>query len=105
MSKKTIVTRTIDFANPPVLTDEQKARLEALAALPDDQIDYSDAPFRPDAIWVKAVNFPVPRAKKQITLRIDEDVLEFFRHAGSRYQTRINAVLRSYVEAHRQTAP
>jgi uncharacterized protein (DUF4415 family) len=103
MSKSNIVTRIIDPNNPPVVTDEQKARLAALAALPDDQIDCSDIPFRPDAVWVKAVNFP--HAKKQISLRIDEDVLDFFRHTGSRYQTRINAVLRSYVEAHRNTTP
>jgi uncharacterized protein (DUF4415 family) len=67
--------------------------------MPDDQIDYSDAPSRPNAAWVRAVDFP--HTKKQITLRIDEDVLTFFRGTGSRYQTRINAVLRSYVEAHR----
>jgi uncharacterized protein (DUF4415 family) len=58
MSKSNIVTRTIDLNNPPVVTDEQKARLAALAAMPDEQIDYSDAPFLPDAVWVKAM--PVP---------------------------------------------
>jgi uncharacterized protein (DUF4415 family) len=99
MSKGTIVTRTIDLNNPPVVTEEQKARLAALAALPDDHIDYSDIPPLPETGWVKAVDFP--HAKKQITLRIDEDVLNFFRGTGSRYQTRINAVLRSYVNAHR----
>ncbi|EWS76905.1 hypothetical protein AF72_13725 [Xylella taiwanensis] len=67
--------------------------------MPDDQIDTSDAPFKPDAVWAKAVDFP--HVKKLISLRIDEDVLNFFRHTGKRYQTRINAVLRSYVEAHR----
>jgi uncharacterized protein (DUF4415 family) len=35
-------------------------------------------------------------------LRIDADVLDFFRHTGARYQSRINAVLRSYVEAQHQ---
>jgi len=93
------VKLTIDPKKPPLLTDKQKVRLAALAALPDDQIDTSDAPFRPDAVWVKAVDFP--HAKKMITLRIDEDVIDFFKHTGSRYQTRINAVLRSYVAAHK----
>jgi uncharacterized protein (DUF4415 family) len=93
------------LSKPPVLTAAQKARLDALAAKTDAQIDYSDIPpSPPDAVWTKAVNFP--HAKQQITLRIDGDVLDFFKHAGNRYQTRINAVLRSYVEAHRaqQTA-
>ena len=79
------------------MTEQQKLRLAALAALPDDQIDTSEAPFRPDAVWVKAVDFP--HAKKLISLRLDEDVIEFFKHTGARYQTRINAVLRSYVNA------
>jgi uncharacterized protein (DUF4415 family) len=102
MSKSDTVKLTIDLQNPPVLTAEQKARLSALSALSDDQIDTSDAPFRPDAVWVKAVDFP--HAKKLISLRIDEDVLEFFKQNGTRYQTRINAVLRSYVSAHRPNA-
>ena len=100
MSKNNTVKRTLDPKNPPILTQEQKLRLAALAVLPDDQIDTSDAPFRPDAVWVKAVDFP--HAKKLISLRIDEDVIEFFKQAGSRYQTRINAVLRSYVNAQQQ---
>lgn len=100
MSKNNTVKRTLDPKNPPILTQEQKLRLAALAALPDDQIDTSDAPFRPDAVWVKAVDFP--HAKKLISLRIDEDVIEFFKQAGNRYQTRINAVLRSYVNAQQQ---
>jgi len=82
------------------LTAEERAELEAVAAMPDDQIDYSDAPFLPGAVWAKAVD--LPSTKRQITLRIDADVLDFFRNTGRRYQTRINAVLRSYVEAHRK---
>lgn len=98
MSKSNTVKLTIDPKNPPPLTDQQRARLAALAALPDDQIDTSDAPFRPDAVWVKAVDFP--RSKKLISLRIDEDVIDFFKRTGTRYQTHINAVLRSYANAH-----
>ena len=96
------VKRTLDLKHRPPVADEQKARLEAVAAMPDESIDYSDAPFLPDAVWVKAADFP--EAKKQITLRIDADVLDYFRHTGRRYQTRINAVLRSYVDAHKAHA-
>ncbi|GBU15179.1 hypothetical protein AwPolaro_05570 [Polaromonas sp.] len=99
MSKKNTVKLTLDLNNPPPLTPGERAELEAIAAMPDDQIDTSDAPFNPDAVWVKAVDFP--HAKKLISLRIDEDVIEFFKHTGTRYQTRINAVLRSYVTAHK----
>jgi len=51
----------------------------------------------PDAVWTKAAE--IPSAKRQVTLRIDADVLDYFKHTGKRYQTRINAVLRTYVEA------
>jgi uncharacterized protein (DUF4415 family) len=102
MSKSNTVKLTLDLANPPPLTNEQKARLAALSTLPDDQIDTSDAPFRQGAVWVKAVD--LPHSKKLVSLRLDEDVLSFFRHTGKRYQTRINAVLRSYMEAHKAHA-
>jgi uncharacterized protein (DUF4415 family) len=98
-SKSNTVKRTLDLKNPPPLTDAQKARLAAVAAMPDEQIDYTDAPHLPDAVWAKAGD--LPGAKQQITLRIDADVLDFFKHTGRRYQTRINAVLRAYVDAHK----
>jgi uncharacterized protein (DUF4415 family) len=43
---------------------------------------------------------PVPR-KSQITLRIDQDVIEFFKSKGRGYQTLINQILRAYMEAHK----
>ena len=92
--------RTLDPKKPLQVSDEQKARLEAVASMPEEQIDYSDAPSLPDAVWMRAAD-RLPRKKKQITLRIDAEVLEFFKHTGKRYQSRMNAVLRSYVEAHK----
>jgi uncharacterized protein (DUF4415 family) len=96
-SASNTVKRTLDLAKKPILTAGQKARLDTVAAMPDEAIDYSDAPWRPDAIWVKPAE--LPNYKKQITLRIDGDVLDFFRNTGSRYQSRINAVLRTYMDA------
>jgi len=101
--KNDIVKLTLDPHNLPPLTEEQKARLDAIAAMPYENIDYSDAPHRPDAVWMKAAE-RLPPAKKQITLRIDADVIDFFQHTGRRYQTRINAVLRSYVDAARHAS-
>lgn len=52
--------------------------------------------------WRKArVVMPGERLKTPITIRLDSDVLDWFKAQGSGYQTRINAVLRSFVEAHR----
>ena len=96
-SKSSTVKLTLDLSNPPPLTNEQRVRMAALAALPDDQIDYTDAPYLPNAVWMKAADL-LPEPKKQITLRLDADVLKFFKTTGSRYQTRINAVLKAYVD-------
>ena len=94
-----IVKRTLDLKKPPQLSAEQKARLDALASMPDEKIDYSDAQSLPDAVWMKAAE-QLPNTKKQITLRIDADVLDYFKNSGKRYQSRMNAVLRTYVKAH-----
>jgi len=50
----------------------------------------------PDDFWDEA-ELVVPVAKRAISLRVDEDVLEWFRGLGPRYQTRMNAVLRAYM--------
>lgn len=69
----------------------------------DEDIDFSDIPKTTPEFWAKAVVRkglkPVMR-KQQITLRIDKDVLEFFKAEGEGYQTKINQLLRSYMEAH-----
>ena len=100
MKEGNIVKRTLDLKNPPALSSEQTARLNATASMSDDLIGYSDAPYREDALWMKAAD-ELPQTKRQITLRIDAEVLEFFKSTGTRYQSRMNAVLRSYVEAHK----
>lgn len=65
-------------------------------ALEDKDIDYSEIPKQGPDFFVNAILWPGP--KKQITLRLDPDVLAFFRKTGKGYQTSINAVLRKYVE-------
>lgn len=54
-----------------------------------------------DFDWAK-VEVGTPMAKQQLTVRFDMDVVEWFRAQGAGYQTRMNQVLRSYVEAHRR---
>ena len=71
------------------------ARLEAMT---DEEIDTSDIPELTDDFFKKAVVWP--GHKKQITLRVDPDILEFFKKHGKGYQSLINAVLRKYVDAH-----
>jgi uncharacterized protein (DUF4415 family) len=73
------------------LTDEDIAR--AVASDPDTS--FADAAFWKKARWV------MPVVKKPVTLRLDSDVLEFFRRGGKGYQTRINAVLRAFMQSNR----
>jgi uncharacterized protein (DUF4415 family) len=92
---KSITHFRLDPAQPPTLTPEQQEQLEAMP------IDYSDIPELPDDFWTR--HPPVTRENKRlITLRLDADVLAFFRKHGRRYQTQMNAVLRAYMEAQSQ---
>jgi len=67
-------------------------------AVKDKEIDYSDIPQLDKEFFRKAILWP--GTKKQITLRLDPDVINFFKKQGRGYQTTINTVLRKYVEAH-----
>jgi len=72
-------------------------------ALPDHRIDFSDTPELTPEMFARAVvrrGLEPPERKKQLTLRIDSDVLEWYRRQGPGYQTRINALLRAYMQAH-----
>jgi uncharacterized protein (DUF4415 family) len=84
------------------LTTKQLKRLAAIAAMPDSKIDYSDISESSGALrWTKPGALVPSENKQQITLRLDADVLSFFRETGTRYQSRINAALREYMKAHR----
>ncbi len=70
-----------------------------LAAMPDEDIDYSDIPELGDDFWADAeVRTP---EKRGIYIKLDDDVVEWMKAQGKGYQTRINAILRTYYEAHR----
>jgi uncharacterized protein (DUF4415 family) len=104
MSARNTVKFRLDPNAPPPLTDAQRQRLASLAAMPDDKIDYSDIPQQTTAVqWTRPGALVPAENKHQITLRIDADVLTFFKETGKRYQSRINAALREYMNAHRKT--
>ena len=76
---------------------------ERIDKLTDNDIDLSDNPEISPNMFAKAVLRkglkPVVK-KTQVTLRIDDDVLTWFKNQGRGYQTRINALLKAYKEAH-----
>jgi uncharacterized protein (DUF4415 family) len=71
----------------------------------DEDIDLSDIPAITPEMFARAVARrglkPIPR-KKQLTLRVDGDVVEWYQRQGPGYQTRINSLLRAYMEEHRR---
>ena len=73
-----------------------KTRLSEIESLPDDAIDTSDIPELDEDFWENA-----QRVVPENYLQIEQDILEWFKGQGQDYDTRINTVLRSYMEAHR----
>jgi len=91
--KTKIVRQTLETL--PELTKTRRAELKALAARPDREIDISEAPELTDEQWKHAVRGRFYRpVKRQITARVDADVLEWLKRQGKGYQSRINAILR-----------
>ncbi len=76
------------------------AKVDATA---DDEIDYSEIPEQGEDFFRNA-RLRMPEPKALITMRLDQDVLKWFRKQGSGYQTRINALLRCYMEAQQSAA-
>lgn len=64
-------------------------------------IEAESAPDLPEGFWDDAERINHTVTKEPISLRVDSDVLEFFKAQGKGHLTRMNAVLRSYVEAQR----
>lgn len=77
-----------------------KKRLAELEAIQDKDIDYSDIPELDEQFWNNA-EVRLPENKKSVNIRLDADVLDWMKAQGKGYQSRINAILRSYYEAHK----
>jgi uncharacterized protein (DUF4415 family) len=99
--------RTAKSSRPSASPSHGRASLAKLRRVTETEIRRSspdELRDLPSDFWVDAV--PVlPAAKIPISLRVDSDVLEFFRESGPRYQSRMNAVLRSYMERTSASAP
>lgn len=86
----------------PVITGERgqvnsRSDWRRIDALSDEDIDYSDVPELGDDFWATAKVLD-HGTKKPITIRIDQDVIAWFKSRGGRYQVLMNKVLRSYME-------
>jgi len=102
--KTKMVSYTLETLPP--MTEARLAKLRALAARPDSEIDTSDIPELTAEQWKNAERGHFYRpVKRQITARVDADVLAWLKAQGKGYQSRINAILRrEMLAAHRSAA-
>jgi uncharacterized protein (DUF4415 family) len=91
----------------PAISRKSRTDWKRVDTMTDKQIDFSDTPEVTPDMFARAVVRrglkPVPR-KEQLTIRVDSDVLEWYRRQGPGYQTRINALLRAYMQERARTA-
>jgi uncharacterized protein (DUF4415 family) len=78
-----------------------KSDLERVDRLTDETLDYTDIPPLDEAFLANAMRVPWPPTKRQLTIRLDADVLAWLKSLGKGYQTRINRILRLAMESHR----
>ena len=81
------------------LTRKSETDWNRIDSMRDEDIDFSDIP-PVDRSLLKKMVIRMPEKKAALSIRLDPSVVTWFRKKGRGYQTRINAVLRSYVEAH-----
>jgi len=84
-------------------TRKSETNWDRIRAMEDKDIDLSDSPELTPEMFVRAVVRqglkPVTPRKVSLTVRVDREVLEWYRSKGRGYQTQINALLRAYMEA------
>ena len=85
MKKKSIISKS-------------KTNLDKLAKMRDAKIDTSDIPELDKDFFKKAV-LRLPKAKQMVSIRLDDEVLAWFKRQGKGYQTKINEILKMYMRA------
>ncbi len=87
------------------VTDDHRDELAELAAMSDEDIDLSDIPEMTDEEWQAALKRGVYRpVKQQLTIRLDADIVDWFKRTQPKYQTAMNEVLRKHmIEQSRKT--
>jgi uncharacterized protein (DUF4415 family) len=102
MSKERIVSYTLEEIRERLARGESKSDWARVDAMTDEEIE---AQMRADPDWADFMDidwskativYPVP--KNPVSIRLDKDVIDFFKAQGKGYQTRINAVLRHYMQ-------
>ena len=97
-------THIIEYPNGRLERRKSETDWARLDTLTDEEIDAAiahDPDWSEEWNWGEAV-LVIPPKKKAISIRVDEDVLDYFKKEGAGYQRRMNAVLRSYMQQKRK---
>jgi uncharacterized protein (DUF4415 family) len=84
------------------MKQSSKTDWDRIDAMTDDDIDYSDSPEMTEEFF-KLAFIRKPHHKKPVSLRLDDDIISFFKKTNKKYQTKINDVLRAYKIAYENT--
>jgi uncharacterized protein (DUF4415 family) len=84
--------------NTSQISKKRINELKKLAKTPDKKIDYSDIQQLGNSFWKNAV-IEFPKKKRAVSIRLDEDLLKWYKTHFKEYQTAINAVLKSYMSS------
>jgi uncharacterized protein (DUF4415 family) len=87
-------------AKSGIKSSRSRTNIKKLHQKSDRDINYDDSPATTKDFWSDAEVF-MPQHKIHISLRLDEDIVKYFKEEGAGYQSRINAVLKAYINAHR----
>jgi len=99
--KKETITKRLGASRRKGKTDWKRVSALTDAEITNAVRSDSDAALLPKDFWKKA-KLQTPESKVAISLRLDRDVLDFFKSEGGKYQTRMNAILRSYMQHKKQ---
>lgn len=84
--------------NTSSISKKRIKELKKLASSPDESIDYSDIPELEGSFWEK-VTVEFPKKKKAVSIRLDEDIIQWYKGRYREYQTAMNAVLKSFMNS------
>lgn len=84
--------------NTSRISKKRAGELKRLAKKPDTGIDYSDLPELDASFW-ENITIEFPKKKRAVSIRLDDDIIKWYKSQYREYQTAINAVLKSYMKS------
>ena len=102
--RETTVVMSVEQAKAKIARAESRSDFDAVAKLSDDDIrrQAAEDPEERDWDWARA-SLETPKPKVDVHIKLDADVVAFFKRDGAGYQTRMNAALKAYVKHARKT--